>query len=131
MIDYKDLEPQLRGLWPEIFTAIGLKIPKMRGKNSVNHPCPLCGGDDRAHWREQNGRLALFCRSCAADSMHSPETVYRAVTGVTFGEMVSQLAGYVCHVPIDVRAKISDKRKVDDAAEIERRARSVASDVAR
>ena len=55
MIDYKDLEPQLRGLWPEIFASIGVTIPKMRGKNSVNCPCPLCGGDDRAHYREDEG----------------------------------------------------------------------------
>lgn len=107
MIEYRDLEPQLRGLWPEIFASIGVTIPKMRGKNSVNGPCPVCNdGTDRAHWRETDGRMSLYCRVCAPDTMHSPEAVFMAVCGVSFGEMVEQLARYVNHIPLEVKAEI-------------------------
>lgn len=107
MIDYKDLEPHLRGLWHDIFASIGVTIPKMRGANSANHACPLCGGDDRAHWRLQDGRLSLYCRHCAADAMHSPESVYMQLTGQSFGDMCKALAAYVNHVPLEVRANIA------------------------
>ena len=34
-----------------------------RGSEFVG-PCPVCGGDDRFHVREGNGRAVFGCRSC-------------------------------------------------------------------
>ena len=94
MLDYKDIEPQLLGRWPEIMETYGISIPKWRGKNTINGPCPCCGGHDRAHWREQDGRIALYCRSCTGDTMKSPEGVIQEACGVPFNELVRDLADF-------------------------------------
>ncbi len=104
MIDYKEFQHLLNGQWEEVLKTYGIEIPKMRGKNSTNYPCPCCGGDDRAHWRESDGRLALFCRSCAADSMKSPEQVIQEVCSIGFNELVHNLADFVNHrTPEDIK----------------------------
>ena len=92
MIDYREFQHLLVGRWEEVLKTYGIDIPKMRGKNSINYPCPCCGGDDRAHWRESDGRLALFCRNCAVDSMKSPEQVIQEVCGIGFNELVQDLS---------------------------------------
>lgn len=109
MIDYKQIEPYLTDRWEEILGLYGIEIPKMRGKNSINHPCPCCGGKDRAHWREENGRLALYCRNCAADSMKSPENVIMECTGISFGELVKNLNEFLGGVSTGDFAKIVRK----------------------
>ena len=82
MIDYRDkVEPKLRGMWQEFFESVGISVGAIKGVNSKNGPCPLCGGDDRAHYRDVDGRLSLYCRSCAADSMKASEQVYMEATG--------------------------------------------------
>lgn len=101
MTDYRDISHRLAGLWPDILSQYGIEIPKMRGINSENCPCPLCGGDDRAHFREVAGRLCLFCRACAADSMHSPEHVIMEYAGIDFPEFVSDMALFINHIPIE------------------------------
>ena len=111
MIDYNhEIKPRLSGLWGEIFESIGVAIPRFKGKNSVNGPCPLCGGEDRAHWRDNDGHLCLYCRSCAADTMHSPEKVFMDVCNVSFPVMVEQLANYINHVPVSVHAEIKHQQ---------------------
>ncbi|CAM0046987.1 DNA primase [Vibrio phage K394] len=95
MTDYKEIERLLIGQWHEVLAMYNIDVPKMKGKNSVNYPCPCCGGNDRAHWRETEGRLSLFCRSCAADSMKSPEQVIHEVVGLSFSELVRDLNDYV------------------------------------
>lgn len=109
MIDYKDFSHELTGHWEEILMQYGIEVPQMRGINSKNGECPLCGGDDRAHWRDVSGRLCLYCRNCAADSMHPPESVIMEYAGISFGELVKDLADYVNHVPIE-RVKAVQKR---------------------
>lgn len=103
MIDYrKEVAPKMLGLWPEFFANIGIDVGVMRGQNSKNVPCPLCGGDDRAHWRDVDGRLSLYCRVCAAEQMKSPETVYMEATGRNFAEFVQDAANFVSFVPNEV-----------------------------
>ena len=46
MIDYRnEIAPKMLGLWPEFFANIGIDVGVMRGQNSKNGPCPLCGGN--------------------------------------------------------------------------------------
>lgn len=105
MIDYRnEIAPKMLGLWPEFFANIGIDVGVMRGQNSKNGPCPLCGGDDRAHWRDVDGRLSLYCRSCAADSMKAPEQVYMEATGRSFAQFVQDAANFVSFVPSEVIA---------------------------
>ncbi len=104
MIQYRDFAQSLTGQWHEILSMYGIEVPKMRGKNSVNGPCPCCGGDDRAHWRESDGRLALFCRSCTSGSMKSPEQVIQEVCSIGFNELVHNLADFVNYrTPEDIK----------------------------
>lgn len=115
MIDYKSLEMYLVDRWEEVLSLYGIDVPKMQGRNSKNYPCPCCGGDDRAHWREENGRLALYCRSCAADSMKSPEDVIMSCTGITFPELVKELNDFVGGVSTEdlrrAEIKVAAKQK--------------------
>lgn len=112
MIDYRnEIAPKMLGLWPEFFANIGIDVGVMRGQNSKNGPCPLCGGDDRAHWRDVDGRLSLYCRSCAADSMKAPEQVYMEATGRSFAQFVEDASRFVSYVPNEVIAAKVVQRK--------------------
>lgn len=118
MIDYRnEVAPKMLGLWPEFFANIGIDVGVMRGQNSKNGPCPLCGGDDRAHWRDVDGRLSLYCRSCAADSMKAPEQVYMEATGRSFTEFVQDAANFVSFVPNEViAAKVVQRKTLREPA---------------
>lgn len=94
-MDYKEISIRLTDRWGEVLSMYGIEVMQMKGKNSKNGPCPLCGGDDRAHWRNVSGRLALFCRSCAAGSMKSPESVIMELCGIDFPELYRNLLDFV------------------------------------
>lgn len=112
MIDYRnEVAPKMLGLWPEFFANIGIDVGVMRGQNSKNGPCPLCGGDDRAHWRDVDGRLALYCRHCSDGRMHSPEHVYMEATGRSFAQFVEDASRFVSYVPNEVIAAKVVQRK--------------------
>ena len=94
MNDYQDLERKLRGAWPQfIQSCTGYEIPGFKGKG---HQCPRCGGNDRAHWRQKEGRIGLFCRAACghADSaygsntMTTPEQFIMDYCGWDFVELV-------------------------------------------
>lgn len=103
-MDYKDFDYKLTGMWEEVLTMYGIDIPKWRGKNTINHPCPCCGGDDRAHWRETEGRLSLYCRNCTGDTMKSAEDVIMEVCGISFSQLVNDLSDFVNHKePQDIK----------------------------
>ena len=110
LIDYNaDIEPQLRGMWPEIFASIGVEIPRLKNRNGPNMPCPLCGGDDRAHWREEGGRITLYCRHCSGDKAHSPEYVFGQLTGMAFPDVAKEMAKFANHMPIEVKAQVRER----------------------
>lgn len=113
MIDYRnEVEPKLRGMWQEFFESVGISVGAIKGVNSKNGPCPLCGGDDRAHYRDVDGRLSLYCRSCAADSMKAPEQVYMEATGRSFAQFVEDASRFVSYVPNEVIAAKAVQRQV-------------------
>ena len=110
LIDYsRDIEPQLRGLWPEIFASIGIEMPRFKNKNGPNMQCPLCGGHDRAHWREEDGRITLYCRHCSGDKAHSPEYVFGELCRLSFPDVVKELQKFAMHMPIGVKAQIRER----------------------
>ena len=118
MIDYRnEVEPKLRGMWQEFFESVGISVGAIKGVNSKNGPCPLCGGDDRAHYRDVDGRLSLYCRSCAADSMKAPEQVYMEATGRSFAEFVQDASNFVSYVPNEViAAKVVQRKTLREPA---------------
>ncbi|PSW05049.1 hypothetical protein C9J01_27680 [Photobacterium rosenbergii] len=55
-----DVSVAARGRWQSIFSSVGIDVPA-QGKHS---PCPICGGDDRFHFDDQDGRGTSYCRGC-------------------------------------------------------------------
>ena len=56
---------------------------KRTGSGSWNGPCPLCGGRDRFHVKEGQGRALVGCRGCL-DGQHDP---------ARFGELMRAVWG--------------------------------------
>jgi len=108
---YNDVQEKLSGLWVPILEMYGIPVGEFKGRNTKNAACPICGGDDRSHWRETNGRLSLYCRSCAADSMKSSEDVILELTGINFNDFTNQMADYVNHVPLEIINKAKVKAR--------------------
>ena len=110
-IKYKEIQDQLSGMWPDILMMYGINVGDFKGLNTKNSSCPCCGGTDRAHWREQQGRVSLFCRGCCPDSMKSAEDVILETTNMNFNELVNNLADYINHIPLEKiqQAKIKAK----------------------
>ncbi|CAX61980.1 Phage/plasmid primase, P4 family [Erwinia billingiae Eb661] len=50
-----------RGQWPRILPALGLKVVKNR-----HMPCPVCQGNDRFRFDDQDGRGTWICNHCGA-----------------------------------------------------------------
>ena len=94
-MNYTEFSHQLDGHWREILNMYGIEVPHIKGQNSKNGACPLCGGDDRAHWREADGRLCLYCRHCTNGSMKSPEDVIQEFSGVGFREFCDDMINYL------------------------------------
>lgn len=110
MADYTDLEPMLRGQWPEFITSVtGYSIPHFKG---TGHECPQCGGDDRAHWRQRDGRVALFCRGACGTS----DSAYGSNTMTPCEQFVMQHNGWsfneLCQAAADfLRVSPKDSKK--------------------
>ena len=47
------------------------------GRHNWNGPCPLCGGRDRFHVSERNGRVLLGCRGCVSKDAPNRDSLYR------------------------------------------------------
>lgn len=96
---YEDIEPMMRGQWDQFFSAeLGIEVPDRAKKNM---PCPVCGGDDRAHFRDGEGRLFLFCRAGCGEGgkeSTSPEELSMKLGGFDFPELVNKLADFVGYI---------------------------------
>ena len=55
-----DIAKAARGQWGSIFPALGITVPA-RGKHGA---CPVCGGKDRFHFDDKEGRGTWICRQC-------------------------------------------------------------------
>jgi len=110
-IDYKSFSGQLDGLWDAILSNFGIEVGDFKGLNTKNSACPLCGGNDRAHWREQSGRLSLYCRHCTDGSMKSAEDVIMEATGIAYNDLVHSLSKFANNVPMEVIHKAKVKHQ--------------------
>lgn len=104
MLDYIDIEPQMRGQW-EGFIANETGVnPNLDGKSrGKNGECPICGGNDRAHFREHDGRVFLFCRGGCGntnstwgnDTCSTPEYICMTLGGYDFPTLVERCAEWL------------------------------------
>ncbi|ECE6544916.1 DNA primase, partial [Salmonella enterica subsp. enterica] len=58
-----DIKNRARGSWGDIiFPALGIVIPE-KGKHG---PCPICGGTDRFHYKDDHDDGDWYCGQCRA-----------------------------------------------------------------
>ena len=103
-LDYADIEPQMRGQWHGfILQETGIEpITEGKGKG-LGRPCPICGGSDRAHFKEKDGRVFLFCRGACGNTNSTwgnntcatPEYVCMEVGGYDFPTLVERCADWL------------------------------------
>ncbi len=62
MILRNDVTREALGRWPEIHQAAGIPPEYLRLKKG--QPCPACGGTDRYHYSDREGRGTYLCRKC-------------------------------------------------------------------
>lgn len=104
LLDYHDIEPQMRGQWEGFIaneTGIDAGLEgRQRGKNGE---CPVCGGNDRAHFREHDGRVFLFCRGACGNTdstwggntCSTPEYLCMTIGGYDFSTLVERCAEWI------------------------------------
>ena len=95
MTDWRQLEPRCLGRWPDILAAFGVEVRKL----NKNGPCPNCGGNDRAHFFERDGRILLYCRHGCGNAgdgncVSTPEYLLQERNGWSFRQMVQEVARY-------------------------------------
>lgn len=101
-MDYVELEPMMRGQWREFILA-KCGVDTEQKKKGVGHECPVCGGKDRAHFREQDGRVFLFCRGACGNANSTwgqntcttPEELCQRLNGWDFRELVEEVSNWV------------------------------------
>lgn len=99
-IDYKEVSRTATGLWDAILPAMGVELRKL----DRNGPCVLCGGNDRAHFFERQGRIMNYCRHGCGNSgdgncVSSPEHLLMEINRWTFPEMVNAVADFLNVTP--------------------------------
>ena len=88
MIDYKQIEIAADGRWFEILDYYGIETRKPMKLG----PCPLCGGNDRAHFKPDG---ALYCRKCPDKELHFPNEVLQMVQGWDFPTFCREMGDYL------------------------------------
>ena len=58
MIDYKEIIQHSTGQWNYILPALGVSAEALTNKHK---PCPACGGKDRFHYDDKQGRGTFVC----------------------------------------------------------------------
>lgn len=113
MIDYKDVSIAATGCWDAILPALGIELRKL----NTNGPCPLCGGNDRAHFYERQGRIMNYCRhGCGnagpSNEVSTPEHLLMEINHWTFPQMVEAVANYLHITPKEELSRRRELSKV-------------------
>ncbi|TKB58362.1 primase-helicase zinc-binding domain-containing protein [Ferrimonas aestuarii] len=80
------------GNWCSIYAHLAIDVPK-RGKQG---PCPLCGGVDRFHYDDLEGRGTWHCRKCDGQQAGDGFSLVASYYGVSFNgslELVARAIG--------------------------------------
>ena len=111
-----DIAKAARGQWESIFTALGITVPA-RGKHGA---CPVCGGKDRFHFDDKEGKGTWFCNQCDPQAGDGVNLVSR-VTGkplIEAANMVAQFLGL--SAGLDMAAIKANEARAKQQAEQER-----------
>lgn len=112
--DWKDVAQRAMGMWPDILESYGIPF-KPRQKNL---PCPVCGGNDRAHYKMQDGKVLLHCRQAAGHdpNMWGDEILLELAFGGDFSSMVNEIGRYVGAMPEERRQHVKRKATIAEAS---------------
>lgn len=99
-IDYKEVSAAATHAWDAILPAMGVELRK----TNKNGPCPICGGNDRAHFFERQGRIMNYCRQGCGNSgpsneVSTPEHLLMTVNSWSFPQMVEAVADFLNVTP--------------------------------
>ena len=121
------------GQWGSILPALGIKVPK-RGRHGR---CPVCGGTDRFHFDDKEGRGTWHCRQCDDKQAGDGLDLVVKVTGKSnkdAAQEVAQVLGLVSGVldyeAIDQRQAQAARRAEQEKAQEQARRKQAASQAA-
>lgn len=83
-----------RGRWEAILPGLGIDSRYLRRRLG---PCPLCGGKDRARFRDREGRGDFFCNRCRSFSSFE---VIMHTKGVEFREAAQMVDALIPNAPV-------------------------------
>lgn len=88
-----------RGKWKGILLQLGVPALCLTGKHG---PCPMCGGEDRFRFDNQDQRGTYICNTCGAGDGMKLATAY---TGRAFTIVAAEIDTMLGNVPIDGPAR--------------------------
>lgn len=80
------------GKWPGLLLGFGLTERQLSGKHC---PCPICGGNDRFRFDDQEGRGTWFCSHCRAGDGIKLVMAFKGWDFKTAAKEIEQAAGVV------------------------------------
>ena len=116
--------------WPGVLASLGINTPG-RGKHG---PCPVCGGKDRFHFDDKEGKGTWHCRQCDGKRAGDGLDLVAKVTGMSTKEAAQEVAqvlglvsGSLDHEAIDQRQAQAARRAEQVKAQEQDRREQAAS----
>lgn len=78
-----------RGNWRSLLPMLGVDVKFLQNKHG---PCPICGGQDRFRWDDQNGGGGYICNQCGAGDGFD---LAQKATGKSFKQIASEIADHL------------------------------------
>jgi putative DNA primase/helicase len=94
-----------RGKWRGILMAIGIPSEVLTGKHC---PCPLCGGNDRFRWDNQEGRGSYICGQCGAGDGMRLSMLFLKQDFLSTAKRIDNLLGNEKFEPDKIKPQITD-----------------------
>lgn len=88
-----------RGKWRGILMQLGLPENTLKNKHG---PCPMCGGQDRFRFDDNEGRGTWFCNKCGAGDGMKLAIDY---TGKPFAEVAALIDGMVGNIKFEAQTR--------------------------
>ncbi len=91
-----ELREQARGRWRAILPKLGVPARFLDGKQ---HPCPVCGGTDRARFDDLEGDGTWYCNACGAGD---GAALAMKITGLGFVDMAARVRELLPNAPATI-----------------------------
>jgi len=98
-----------RGKWRGILMALGIDEHFLQRRQG---PCPVCGGDTRFRFDDNEGDGTYYCNHCGPGSGITLAQLY---TGQDFKDVATRIDGLVGNITPDKVSTITDAEKLEKA----------------